>query len=90
MRTGIKIAIILSLVVIFSYVAYYLITEYYLPTTEESDNGDDQQNFILLRQEVREDLQKLKMVKRLKDNRGLIYQKDDFKQISNYQKYVTQ
>jgi competence protein ComGF len=89
MRTGIKIAIILSLVVIFSYVAYYLITEYYLPTTEESDNGDDQQNFILLRQEVREDLQKLKMVKRLKDNRGLIYQKDDFKQISNYQKYVT-
>lgn len=53
-----------------------------LPVDEESEQE------ILLQQEVNEELQNFRMVKRIKQ-RGLILRKENFTQISNYQKYVT-
>lgn len=58
-----------------------------LRQTDTSKNESSQLN-PLLQQEVREGLQNFKMLKRIRQ-RGLILRKENFTQISNYQKYVT-
>lgn len=72
---------IIALCVIGSAVGYIIWNNL---TTEE----DEGQNLILLQQEVREELQNFRMIKRIK-HRDLILRKENFTQLSNYQKYVT-
>jgi len=79
------LAIVIIVIVVASGLGYILIKN---NQSKETDEGI-QQDIVLLKQQVNEDLQEFKMIKRIKSNRGLIKSKDDFKQISQYQKYVT-
>jgi len=85
MKGALKIIGVLLTLILISTVIVYVITNY----SDQDNEENDQQNAILLRKKVVQDLQEFKMIKRIKNNRGLIKNKDDFKQISQYQKYVT-
>jgi hypothetical protein len=55
---------------------------------EETSEDEGSQLDLLLQQEVREELKNFRMLKRIRQH-GLILKKENFTQISNYQKYVT-
>jgi hypothetical protein len=78
-------AAVIVIIIVSSAVAYILIKNNQNKETYE----DIQQDIVLLKQQVKDDLKEFKMIKRIKSNRGLLKSKDDFKQISQYQKYVT-
>lgn len=74
-------------ILVISIAAIYTISNQ-LNTTEESNDNP----YVLqdLRDEVRQELQSFKMKKIIRHDRGaLILRKENFTQISNYQKYVT-
>jgi hypothetical protein len=64
-------------------------TLFYLdPQLNEDESGDIKPSLNVLRKEVREDVKEYRMLKRLK-HRDMFLKKENFTQISNYQKYVT-
>ena len=81
MKSGFKIlAIIITLCVIVLGVVYIFLNQ--------NSSDDEEQSETVLAQEVREELRQFKMTKRIKQ-KGLILRRENFTQISDYQKYVT-
>jgi hypothetical protein len=54
----------------------------------EDESGDIKPDLSVLRKEVNEDIKEYRMLKRLK-HRDIVLKKENFTQISDYQKYVT-
>ena len=77
------IGIIAVTIICVSTLFYYVILEQ-SSDTQSVDNNE----LLLLQQEVRDELRANKMPQRLKQ-RGLILRKENFTQVSSYQKYVT-
>jgi len=75
------IVLVLTLGAIYTAYIYF---EYY---SNDSESGV-QPNLSILRKEVRDDVKEYKMIKRLK-HRDMVLKKENFTQISDYQKYVT-
>lgn len=86
MKSEKKVLIIfVSFMIIFSVAAAVFITNNY---EGPKDNPDIEPNDEILRQQVKKDLAKFRMYKRLRQ-RSLTLNKTDFVQISDFQKYVT-
>lgn len=64
----------------------YIVLKYTFDFTKNEEDSNN--NLVLLQQEVRRELKEFRMIKRIK-HRDLILRKENFTQISNYQKYVT-
>jgi hypothetical protein len=66
-------------------VTYFVLQQIY---SDVSSDNKISKEITLLKEEVREELQQFNMIKRIR-HRDLILRKENFTQISNYQKYVT-
>jgi len=76
--------IIIAVISVATYISYIYFDSY----PNDSENGDLQPNLSILRKEVRDDIKEFSMLKRLK-HRDMVLKKENFTQISDYQKYVT-
>ena len=76
---------IVAIIVIASTLVYAF---YFVYTVEEDSYDSETQTIQLLKQEVTQELKAFKM-KKLIQRRDLVLSKDNFSQISDYQKYVT-
>ena len=85
-----KIRLLIYTIVILVVVmgAIYTALIYFDIFSNDSESSDYQPNLSVLRKEVKEDIKEYRMIKRLK-HRDMFLKKENFTQISDYQKYVT-
>lgn len=93
MKPDIKtlIIVVIGLVVISTAIVYVIFNNDFFKTIEEEIDlqpGILSRQDLVLKNEVRDEIKKFEMIKRIK-KRDLILNKENFTQISNYQKYVT-
>jgi len=84
----VKLLIYSVIIIVLILGALYSILIYLENTSNDSDGDQFTPRLDVLRKEVTEDIKEYKMLKRLK-HRDMVLKKENFTQISDYQKYVT-
>ena len=83
-----KLLILSAVIVVLALAAVYVIFIYLENSSNDSDGDNLKPRLDVLRKEVKEDIKEYRMLKRLK-HRDIVLKKENFTQISDYQKYVT-